>query len=102
MRVLLVEVQIKPDKREEFLAAITENAEHCEKNEPGCLRFDVLQDANDPDKYWYYEVYKDEASVQAHRESEHFQHYRVLQASLIEKLTGHPTNSVHPRDDAWR
>jgi autoinducer 2-degrading protein len=35
-------------------------------DEPGCLRFDVIQDANDANRIWFYEVYKDEAAFQAH------------------------------------
>ena len=34
-----------------------------EKDEPGCLRFNVLQDAKDQNVYYFYEVYKDEAAL---------------------------------------
>ena len=30
-------------------------------NEPGCLRFDVIQEGADPNRIWLYEVYVDEA-----------------------------------------
>jgi len=38
-----------------------------EGDEPGCLRFDVLGNIDDPLKFYFYEVYKDEAARLAHR-----------------------------------
>ena len=49
-----------------------ENAQRSVNDEPGCLKFDVVQDANDEDRIWLYEVYKDEAAFQAHTQTPHF------------------------------
>ena len=40
--------------------------------EPGNLRFDVLQQADDPDRFVLYEVYRDEAGMKAHKETPHY------------------------------
>ena len=40
--------------------------------EPGNLRFDVLQQADDPDRFVLYEVYRDEAGAKAHKETPHY------------------------------
>ncbi len=40
-------VQVKPERVEEFRRATRENAEHSVR-EPGVVRFDVVQDAEDP------------------------------------------------------
>ena len=51
MFILLVTMHAKPEKREAFIAAITEDATASVRDEPGCLRFDVMQDNNDPNQY---------------------------------------------------
>ena len=56
MIALQVMVQIKPENLKEYLEAIRHDAEHSENDEPGCLRFDVLQDKDDPHRFYYYEV----------------------------------------------
>ena len=39
------------------------------RKEPGCLRFDVLVLANDPNPLFLYEAYESEAAFRAHRDS---------------------------------
>ena len=48
MYTLIVSLQIRPEKRDRFLAAITENAAASVRDEPGCLRFDVMEHAQQP------------------------------------------------------
>ena len=102
MQILMVEVQIKPDKKQEFLAAIKENAERCEKDEEGCLRFDILADNEDPNKYYYYEVYRNPEAVQAHFQTPHFLQYREQARDVVEKQVGHRLMSIYPDDNSWR
>ena len=47
MLAMWVKVRIKPELREKFLKAIEADALGSERDEPGCLRFNVLQDAKD-------------------------------------------------------
>ena len=47
MLALSVKVRVKPDERERFLQAIEADALGSERDEPGCLRFNVLQDRQD-------------------------------------------------------
>lgn len=72
MLVNLVKVRIKPDKRQRFLDAIEHDALHSEADEPGCLRFNVIQDTKDENVYIFYEVYRDRAAMDAHRAAPHF------------------------------
>ena len=44
MLAIWVKVRVKPDQRKRFLEAIEVDALGSEKDEPGCLRFNVLQD----------------------------------------------------------
>ena len=71
MFVACVHVHVKPEHRAAFLDATLENARNTIR-EPGNLRFDVLQQADDPDRFVLYEVYRDEAGMKAHKETAHY------------------------------
>src|SRR5215475_6616909 len=51
---------IKAGYHEAFMEALLGDARGAVYDEPGCLRFDVLQDAGDPNTIYLYEVYRDE------------------------------------------
>ena len=72
MYVLIVPLQIKEGKKAELLDALLPNAQGAVRDEPGCLRFDVIQDAGDPNRLWLYEVYQDEAAFHAHQQAPHY------------------------------
>jgi (4S)-4-hydroxy-5-phosphonooxypentane-2,3-dione isomerase len=61
--------RIKWDQRERFLAA-AENDSACSlSDEPGCLRFDVIEDQTESNHFYFYEVYRDDAAFEAHTRS---------------------------------
>ena len=68
---IVVQIEPKPDKVEAFLELALFDAQNSRK-EPGCLRFDVLKHLDNPPRFAFYEVYKDEAAVQAHRQTPHY------------------------------
>ena len=72
MLAIWVKVRIKPGERQRFLKAIEVDALGSERDEPGCYRFNVLQDMQDENLYYFYEVYKDEAALEAHRAAPHY------------------------------
>jgi autoinducer 2-degrading protein len=82
MLALWVKVRIKPAMREKFLKAIEEDALGSERDEPGCVRFNVLQDGKDPNVYYFYEVYKDQAAIEAHRAAPHYAVWRAAADTL--------------------
>jgi autoinducer 2-degrading protein len=67
MRAIWVRMRIKPADRARFLEAIGVDALESERDEPGCLRFNVLQDVQEENLYYCYEVFADEAAMDAHR-----------------------------------
>jgi len=77
-----VKVRIKPAERGRFLAAIEQDALGSERDEAGCCRFNVLQDDADPNTYYFYEVYKDEAALEAHRAAPHYAKWRAAADTL--------------------
>lgn len=89
MLAMWVKARIKPELRQRFLKAIEEDALGSERDEDGCLRFNVLQDAQDENVYYFYEVYKDQAALEAHRA---MPHYAVWRAA-VDTLDG-PTEAV--------
>ena len=69
---VIVEAEIQADRMDEFMSMIKTNAEESRK-EPGCIRFDVLRDQGNANKFWFYEVYKDTAAVDFHKTQAHYQ-----------------------------
>ena len=82
MLALWVKVRVKPEGRERFLAAIETDALGSERDEPGCLRFNVLQDQRDENVYYFFEVYRDEAALEAHRAAPHYAVWRAAADTL--------------------
>ena len=89
MLAMWVKVRIKPDQRQRFLDAIKVDALGSEQDEPGCLRFNVLQDAHDENAYYFFEVYRDQAALEAHRATPHYAVWR----SVADALDG-PTEAI--------
>jgi (4S)-4-hydroxy-5-phosphonooxypentane-2,3-dione isomerase len=71
MFIVCVHVCVKPEHRAAFIEASVANAQHT-LQEPGNLRFDVLQQADDPNRFLLYEVYRDEAGMTAHKATPHY------------------------------
>jgi len=76
MLAMWVKVRIKPGLRKRFLEAIEADALGSERDEPGCLRFHVLQDEKDENVYYFFEVYTDQAALDAHRTMPHYAVWR--------------------------
>jgi autoinducer 2-degrading protein len=77
-----VKVRVKPEERERFLKAIEVDALGSEGDEPGCMRFNVLHDQQDANVYYFYEVYRDEAAIEAHRAAPHYAVWRAAADTL--------------------
>jgi quinol monooxygenase YgiN len=74
MFVLSVDLRIKPENVESFIAKAIQNAADSRK-EPGCRQFDVLVDPKDRTQVMLYEVYADEKAFEAHQQTAHFKKY---------------------------
>ena len=72
MHVLVVTIDIKPGCKDPFIAAMLEDARGSVKHEPGCVRFDVIQDEHNLNRIYLYEVYTDRAAFDAHMKMPHF------------------------------
>ena len=77
-------MEVRPERREEFLAGMTANAEASVRDEPGCLRFDVSAVAADPNRFFLYEIYTDAAAFEAHKAAPHFARWRSVAEQVVE------------------
>ena len=82
MLAIWVKVRVKADQKKRFLEAIEIDALGSERDEPGCLQFNVLQDDQDENVYYFYEVYKDMAALEAHRAAPHYATWRAAADTL--------------------
>jgi autoinducer 2-degrading protein len=82
MLIVHVQIQVKPEALEAFTAATRLNA-RASRLEPGVLRFDVLQQADDPARFVLVEIYRDAAAQAAHRETPHYPVWRDTVASMM-------------------
>ena len=88
MVVLAVTWKANPGKEIE-VAETFRKLEEASRTEPGCLMYVVHQHRSEPARFFIYEQYADDAALEAHRKSDHFQDYAVRALSGIgERLQG--------------
>ncbi len=75
MQVTLVQVHVLPEHIRDFIAASAAN-HRASVQEPGNLRFDILQSPEDPGHFIFYEAYRSEADAAAHKETAHYRAWR--------------------------
>ncbi len=101
MFIVQVTVHVKPEHVEAFKAASLENARHSVQ-EPGIVRFDVLQQQGDPTRFMLVEVYRTEADPARHKETAHYQAWRdAVTDMLAEPRTSQKYDALFPAESAW-
>jgi len=84
-----VHVKVKPERVDDFIEAIRKNHEGSVQ-EPGNLRFDISQQADDPTSFLLYEAYASPEAVSAHKETEHYHAWR----QAVEPWMAEPRSAV--------
>ena len=96
MNMIIVRLEVKPDRVNDFLQLVTFNATESRK-EPGNLRFDVVLSLDNPTLFRLYEVYRDEAAVAAHQATPHYAKWRAeIEALLVTPRLSEKFKSVFP------
>jgi quinol monooxygenase YgiN len=86
VHIVLILVTVKPELLDEFEHALLHNASESVARDPGCVRFDVSQQHDDPTRWVIYEVYDSPEAHMAHRRSPHFAAYDAVAArALVDK-----------------
>lgn len=75
MHVTLVHVEVIPEFIDSFIDATRVNHE-ASIQEPGNLRFDVLQQSDQPTQFVLYEAYASAEDAQAHKQTTHYLTWR--------------------------
>ena len=102
MFVVCVTSLVKPEHREAYIEACKDNARNTRK-EPGNLRFDLLQSNDDPNQFFFYEVYHEEADFKRHHETAHYLEWRKKADPWMQKpRVGLKHSSLMPDDDDKR
>ena len=101
MFIVHVHVHVKPEGVEAFKTATQRNARFS-LLELGVLRFEVLQQTDDPTKFVLVEVYRDAAAAAAHKETAHYPVWRDTVAPMLaEPRTSVKFSKVYPDDGSW-
>jgi quinol monooxygenase YgiN len=62
--------------------------------ESGCLQYDLHQDRDDPERFVMVEQWRDQAAIDQHDASAHFQHFIISRQADLISLELHFTHRV--------
>ena len=101
MLIVHVFVHVKPDSVDAFTAATLENARNSVQ-EPGIVRFDVVQQDDDPTRFLLIEIYRTPQDPVRHKETTHYAAWR----DAVEGMMAEPRRSVKygalfPEPERW-
>lgn len=101
MLIVHVHIIVKPDCIEAFKEATIENARNSRK-EPGIVRFDVIQQNDDPTRFVLVEVYRSVEATAAHKETAHYAAWRHRAEPLMAApRTRLQYTNVSPGEEGW-
>ncbi|MGQ9697184.1 MAG: putative quinol monooxygenase [Armatimonadota bacterium] len=99
MYVVCVTVYVKPENVKDFVEATLENARNT-RQEPGNVRFDVLQAVEPETQFFLYEVYRSPEDFAAHQQTPHYLKWKETVAPwMAQPRQGVKHNSIFP--DPW-
>jgi len=96
MIVTIVHIWVKKEYIDKFIEITIENHENSIKEE-GNLRFDILQDQNDPSKFILYEAYINEDAAKKHKETAHYKKWKeTVENWMIKPRESNKCNVIRP------
>eukprot|EP00933_Yihiella_yeosuensis_P044844 TRINITY_DN40119_c0_g1_i1.p1 TRINITY_DN40119_c0_g1~~TRINITY_DN40119_c0_g1_i1.p1 ORF type:complete len:521 (+),score=88.62 TRINITY_DN40119_c0_g1_i1:161-1723(+) len=84
---VIVTLEVRKESTDEFLDIMAANAEGA-RAEPGCLRFDLLQDSANPRRFVMYELFESDEALALHKETAHCKNWGDFQYSSKEHICG--------------
>jgi len=98
MYVVCVTVHVKEGDEQRFIEATAANHRGT-RQEPGNVRFDLLQAVDDPRRFFLYEVYRSPDDFKAHQQTEHYLAWREAVAGWMARpREGVKHTSLYPAD----
>ena len=84
---IIVTIDVAPARKSQLLPLLMAHRARCLKDEPGLtLQFEVLAPYDDDAKVLSYEVYRDEAAFEVHRNGRSIAQFREDTAGMIAKM----------------
>ena len=84
MLTVLVSLRVKQDQVDAFITATLEDV-RTSLRDAGVIRFEVIQQSDDPTHVILYEVYQTREDGLAHLETEHFKNWQATIKSMLVK-----------------
>ena len=101
MFIIQVFVHVKPEHVEAFKTITIDNASNSAK-EPGVVRFDMLQQVDDPTRFTLIEVYRTPDGHAQHRETAHYARWRdTVPPMMAEPRSAVKYHNTFPGDEGW-
>jgi len=101
MLIVHVFVHVKPESADAFIAATLENARNSIR-EPGVVRFDVVQQEDDPTRFLLIEIYRTPADPARHKETAHYATWRdTVGPMMAMPRTSVKYANVYPPDETF-
>ena len=75
MFIVHVHVNVRPERVDDFIAATRINAASSVQ-EAGVLRFDVIQEENNPTQFVLIEIYREQEASNLHKNTQHYKIWR--------------------------
>lgn len=102
MHVIVAEIRINPDHREQFMKAMLGDARGSIQNEPDCFQFSVVKDGKDLNRIFLFEVYRDREAFERHQQMPHYIKWRdTVQGWYAAPTQVTEGTNVYPGDQAW-
>jgi (4S)-4-hydroxy-5-phosphonooxypentane-2,3-dione isomerase len=101
MLIVHVFVHVNPGAVAAFEAATLENARKSVQ-EPGVVRFDVIQQEDDPTRFVLVEIYRTVTDPALHKETKHYLTWReTVEPMMAEPRRSQKYRAVFPEDARW-
>jgi len=99
---IFVTINIQPDRVDEFKEASLGDAQGATRDEPGCFRFDMHQNAEIPTRFHLHEVYRDESAFQDHLKTPHFLKWKeTVSPFFVGEIERVVMSTVFPSEKGW-
>jgi (4S)-4-hydroxy-5-phosphonooxypentane-2,3-dione isomerase len=82
MIIVHISIHIKPDKVEDFKEVTLKNARKSVQ-EPGIVRFDIIQQEDDPKHFLLEEMYRNSDAIAKHKDTTHYAEWRDAAEPLM-------------------
>ncbi|MEO5815808.1 MAG: putative quinol monooxygenase [Gemmatimonadaceae bacterium] len=101
MLMVHVFVHVTPDSVNAFVTATLENA-RSSITEPGVVRFDLVQEDDDPTRFLLIEIYRTPADPVSHKQTAHYATWRDTVAPMMaEPRTSVKYHALFPAPAKW-